>query len=53
MTDRLRERLRHAVVTLLLSVGLVMPLCGALDPSLLSIRMAAFVFVIVFVFTIP
>ena len=50
MADRLRERLRHAVVTLLLSVGLVMPLCGALDPSLLSIRMAAVCAAVIIVF---
>ena len=36
MADRLKERLRHAVISLLLSVGLVMPLCGALDKSLIS-----------------
>ncbi len=36
MADRLKERLRHAVISLLLSAGLVMPLCGALDTSLIS-----------------
>ena len=38
MADRLRQRLRHAVLAALLSVGLVMPLCGALDESLMSPR---------------
>ncbi len=36
MADRLKERLRHAALALLLSAGLVMPLCGALDASLIS-----------------
>ena len=41
MADRIKERLRHALMALLLSVGLVMPLCGAMDGSLLSPRLLA------------
>ncbi len=37
MADKLKERLRHTLLAILLSVGLVMPLSGALDASLLSI----------------
>ncbi len=33
-----RERIRHALMALLLSVGLTMPLAGALDDSLISPR---------------
>ena len=36
MGEKLKERLQHALVALLLSAGLVMPLCGALDVSLIQ-----------------
>ena len=36
MTEKLKGRARHAVLSLMLSAGLVMPLCGALDRSLIS-----------------
>ncbi len=36
MADRLKERLRHALLAVLLSVGLAMPLCGAMDEMLLT-----------------
>ena len=39
MADKLKERLRHMLLAILLSVGLVMPLCGALDKSLLSTQL--------------
>ena len=38
MADRLKERLQHAVLALILSAGLVMPLLGVMDESLLSLR---------------
>ena len=36
--EKLKERLRHALLAFLLSVGLSMPLCGALDETLISPR---------------
>ena len=39
MADKLKERLRHMLLAILLSAGLVMPLCGALDKSLLSLQL--------------
>ena len=41
MAEKLKERAGHALLAMLLSVGLVMPLCGALDESLLSLRLIA------------
>ena len=39
MADEIRERLRHALLALLLSAGLAVPLCGVLDSCLLSPRL--------------
>ena len=39
MAEKARERLRHTVLALLLSAGLAIPLAGALDESLISLRM--------------
>ncbi len=39
MADKLKDRAKHALLALLLSAGLVMPLCGILDASLLSLRL--------------
>lgn len=39
MAEKLKERLRHAILALLLSVGLSMSLAGSLDESLISLRM--------------
>ena len=50
MADKLKERLRHALLSILLSVGLVMPLCGALDESLLSLQLLYFIAGVILVF---
>ena len=39
MADKLKDRAKHALLALLLSAGLVLPLCGILDASLLSFRL--------------
>ena len=39
MTDKVQERIRHAVLAMLLSVGLSMALAGSLDEMLISPRM--------------
>ena len=39
MAEKAHERLQHAVLALLLSAGLAIPLAGALDESLISLRM--------------
>ena len=36
MNGQVRDRLIHALLALMLSVGLLMPLLGILDPSLMS-----------------
>lgn len=38
MTGSIKERLEHALLAILLSAGLAVPLCGALDASLISPR---------------
>ena len=38
MAEKLKERLRHALPAFLLSAGLAVPLCGALDRTLISLR---------------
>ncbi len=39
MAEKLKERLRHALPAFLLSAGLAVPLCGALDRTLISLRL--------------
>lgn len=46
----LKERIRHALMALLLSVGLTMPLAGALDESLISPRILIVIAGTVFLF---
>ena len=50
MADKLKERLQHTLLSILLSVGLVMPLCGALDESLLSLHLLYFIAGVILVF---
>ena len=39
MAEKLKVRLQHALMTFLLSAGLSIPLCGALDNTLISFRL--------------
>ena len=50
MADKLKERLQHTLLSILLSIGLVMPLCGALDESLLSLHLLYFIAGVILVF---
>ena len=50
MIQRVKDRLQSAVLALLLSVGLVMPLCGALDESLISPRVLYLIAAVIIVF---
>ena len=43
MTELIRQRLQHALPAFLLSVGLAMPLCGALDKTIVSPRLILFI----------
>ena len=50
--EKLKERLRHALLAFLLSVGLSMPLCGALDETLISPRILVMIAGIILLFEI-
>lgn len=52
MAERIRERLRHALIAFLLSVGLSMPLCGALDETLISPRILVCIAGVILLFEI-
>ena len=48
--EKLKERLRHALLAFMLSVGLAMPLCGALDETLISSRIPVIIAGIILLF---
>ncbi len=50
--EKLKERLRHALLAFLLSAGLSMPLCGALDETLISPRILVIIAGIILLFEI-
>ena len=50
MSESLRPRLIHALLSLLLSVGLLFPLLGILDPALPSPVLILWIAVIVLLF---
>lgn len=50
MSESLRSRLIHALLSLLLSVGLLLPLLGILDPSLPSPFLILWIVLIIFLF---
>ncbi len=50
MAEKLKERIRHTVLAFLLSAGLVMPLCGALDETLISPRLLLLIAGIILLF---
>ncbi len=50
MAEKMKERVRHAVLAFLLSAGLVIPLCGAMDRTLISFRLAVFIAGVILLF---
>ena len=50
MAEKLKERCSHALMALLLAAGLAVPLCGAMDASLVSPRLAAVIAAVVLLF---
>ena len=50
MSESLRPRLVHALLSLLLSVGLLLPLLGILDPALPSPVLILWISVIILLF---
>ena len=50
MADKLKDRLKHAVLALLLSAGLAMPVAGALDETLISPRMLFLISAVILAF---